>query len=68
MEFLEAKACVRSKLGIGNSVADELLTLAGGDPYLVIDCSRASHGLDQCKAKIIDQRFKAIEKLQGIRS
>ena len=61
MEFIEAKAYVRQELGIGNSVADELLILSGGDPHIVIECSRESHGLDQCKAKVIDRRIRAIE-------
>ena len=61
MEFLQAKQCVRETLGIGNSVADELLTLSGCDPEMVIRCSQASNGLDQCKAKIINERITKIE-------
>lgn len=61
MEFLQAKQYVREALGIGNSVADELLTLSGCDPEMVIACSRTSNGLDQCKAKIINERIGKIE-------
>lgn len=53
---------VRDAIGVGQSVADELLILAGGDVDLVIEASRMSPGLDQCKAHIIDMRFAAIEE------
>lgn len=56
---------VRNELGIGNSVASELMRLAGGDKDLVIKSSLESDGLDQCKAKIIDGRFDKLEEQLG---
>lgn len=47
---------------IGTVVAQELLVLAGGDDELVIYASTHSNGLDQCKALIIDERFRALEE------
>lgn len=57
--------CIYNASGrkIGFVVAKELLTLAGDDCELVIDCSIHSDGLDQCKAKIINERFQLIEEL-----
>ena len=52
---------LRERIGVGNSVAHELLVLAGEDVDLAEECSKASDGLDQCKAAIIDTRFKRIE-------
>lgn len=52
---------VRRRIGVGNGVASELLVLAGGDVELVVRSSKKSAGLDQCKAAIIDGRFRAIE-------
>lgn len=52
---------LRDRLGIGMSVANELLILAGGDVDLAERCSRSSQGLDQCKARIIDARFRRLE-------
>lgn len=52
---------LRERINVGWSVAAELLTLAGGDIDLAEKASLESDGLDQCKAKIIDQRFKRIE-------
>lgn len=53
---------VRAALGVGAGVATELLLLSGGDIDLAIECSKASTGLDHCKARIIDARFKKIEE------
>ena len=53
---------VRRRIGVGNGVASELLVLAGGDVELVVRSSKKSGGLDQCKAAIIDGRFRAIEE------
>lgn len=53
---------VRRRIGVGNGVASELLVLAGGDVELVVSASKKSGGLDQCKAAIIDGRFRAIEE------
>lgn len=53
---------VRRRIGVGNGVANELLVLAGGDVELVVRSSKKSAGLDQCKAAIIDGRFRAIEE------
>lgn len=53
---------VRRRIGVGNGVASELLVLAGGDVELVVRSSKKSAGLDQCKAAIIDGRFRAIEE------
>ena len=52
---------LRDRIGVGNSVAHELLVLSGGDVDLAEECSKESRGLDQCKAAIIDARFKALE-------
>ena len=53
---------VRRRIGVGNGVASELLVLAGGNVELVVSASKKSGGLDQCKAAIIDGRFRAIEE------
>jgi translation elongation factor EF-Ts len=53
---------LRDRIGVGTSVANELLVLSGGDIDLAEHASRESAGLDQCKAKIIDCRFKRIEE------
>ena len=50
---------VANKLNIGLHLAKELLIMAGGDEDLVINSSLESDGLDQCKARIIDGRFKS---------
>jgi len=52
---------LRNAIGVGKGVAEELLVLAGGDTELAIDCSKASAGLDQCKAAIINARFQFLE-------
>lgn len=52
---------LRKRLGIGASVAHELLVLSGGDVDLAEKCSRESPGLDQCKAAIINERFRRLE-------
>lgn len=52
---------LRKRLGIGLSVAYELLVLSGGDVDLAEKCSRESPGLDQCKAAIINERFRRLE-------
>ena len=53
---------LRERIGVGTNVAHELLVLAGGDVELAAESSLASKGLDQCKALIIDKRFKRLEK------
>lgn len=45
---------------IGYGVIKELLTLAGGDCEMVINCSIKAEGLDQCRAKIINARFEQL--------
>lgn len=52
---------LRQRIGVGQSVAEELLTLAGGDVNLAEYASKCSAGLDQCKALIINLRFQRIE-------
>lgn len=52
---------LRDRIGVGNSVASELLTLSGGDVDMAERASREAEGLDQCKARIIDERFRRIE-------
>lgn len=42
----------------GPRLAEELLTLAGGDASLVRDASMLSQGINSVKAFIIDHRFK----------
>lgn len=52
---------LKDQIGVGTSVADELLILSGGDVEMAARASRESPGLDQCKARILDQRFRNIE-------
>lgn len=52
---------LRNRIGVGTSVASELLVLSGGDIDLAEKCSQESEGLDQCKASIINARFKRLE-------
>jgi translation elongation factor EF-Ts len=52
---------LRERIGVGNGVANELLVLSGGDVDLAETCSRQADGLDQCKAAIIDARFRRLE-------
>lgn len=42
----------------GPRLADELLTLAGGDAQLVREASTLQSGINAVKAYIIDHRFK----------
>lgn len=49
------------RLGVGNGVASELLVLSGGDIDMAEECSKSSKGLDQCKAAIINRRFRKLE-------
>lgn len=42
----------------GPRLAEELLTLAGGDAYLVRTASDKRQGINAVKAYIIDRRFK----------
>lgn len=42
----------------GPRLAEELLTLAGGDSQLVRDASMLNQGINSVKAYIIDRRFK----------
>ncbi len=53
---------LRERIGVGTSVASELLVLSGGDIDLAVKESRKAEGLDQCKAGIIDARFRRIEE------
>lgn len=53
---------LRDRIGVGTCVAHELLVLSGGDVDLAESASRSSNGLDQCKAKIIDERFRRLEE------
>lgn len=53
---------LRQRIGVGNNVANELLILSGGDVDLATYASADADGLDQCKALIIDRRFKQIEE------
>lgn len=52
---------LRERIGVGISVARELLVLSGGDVDLAEKCSREATGLDQCKAAIVDARFRRLE-------
>ena len=62
---MEYKNCevkeLRNRISVSQSVASELLVLSGGDVDLAEKCSRKSNGLDQCKAAIIDARFRKLE-------
>lgn len=46
----------------GPSLAQDLLTLAGGSTHLVRDASDLCHTAESMKAYIIDYRFRKIEK------
>ena len=52
---------LKQRLNISESVASELLILAGDDVDLAEDCSRKSTGLNECKARIINERFRQLE-------
>ena len=52
---------LRRRINVGNVVARELLVLSGGDVDMAEAASKKSAGLDQCKAAIIDERFKRLE-------
>lgn len=52
---------LRQRLNVSQSVAEELLTLAGGDIELAVQASAESNGLTQCKASIINKRFNRLE-------
>lgn len=52
---------LRDRIGVGNSVATELLILGGEDIELVVEASIQSDGLDHCKARVIDERLRRIE-------
>ena len=59
-------ADLRDRIGVGYSVANELLILSNDDVDMAEEASVRSEGLDQCKARIIDRRFKRIERLLDI--
>lgn len=44
------------------NLADELLTLAGGDTQSVIKASNQSGSLAEVKARILDNRFSKLER------
>ena len=53
---------LRERINVGNGVAEELLILSGGDVDLAEKASLDARGLDQCKANIINRRFKRLEE------
>lgn len=55
---------LRDRISVGSSVATELLVLSGGDIDMAAEASFESTGLDQCKAAIIDKRFKRLEGME----
>lgn len=50
------------RLGVSIGVCKELLLLSGGDMDLAERCSLREQGLNQCKARIINERFKKLEQ------
>lgn len=52
---------LQRRIGVGSSVAEELLVLSGEDMELAVKASAESRGLDQCKSQIIDRRFRKLE-------
>ena len=52
---------LRDRIGVGHAVANELLILSGDDIDLAEYASKISPGLDQCKANIINLRFRRLE-------
>lgn len=57
MESIER---VRNAIGCNERLANDLLTLAGGDTLMLLDCYRRSKNIEQTKALIIDARFKKL--------
>lgn len=53
----EAIVAVADYIGCGAPLAQELVTLAGGDAQLVIDCAFQSGSLSMTKARILDARI-----------
>lgn len=54
---------LRRRIGVGAGVAEELLVLSGGDVDMATEASVEAAGLDQCKAHIINERFRRIEEV-----
>ena len=61
VEELRKDLCAIVPRGVGTGVCRELLILADGDAKLVIKCSLVSRGINECKARIVDERFKSIQ-------
>lgn len=51
---------IRKELEVSYSVALELCLLGGEDVDLIVECSDASRGLDECKARIVNERFNKL--------
>ena len=54
-------AAVADELGVSQGVANELVLLGGKDYDLIVQSSRLSQGLEECKSRIIDRRFSRLE-------
>ena len=52
---------LKDRIGVSESVADELLILSNDDVDMAERASRASKGLNQCKARIINERLSILE-------
>lgn len=61
VEELRKDLCAIVPRGVGTGVCRELFILADGDAGLVIECSLVSRGISECKARIVDARFKSIQ-------
>lgn len=53
---------LQDEINVGMSVAKELLILSGNNVDLAQQASLMSSNLSECKARIIDMRFKLLEK------
>ena len=54
--------CIVDELDISHDVAVELWLISGGDVDAVIEESLRSDRLSECKARLINRRFKKLEE------
>lgn len=60
---------LKNMLHVSESVARELYLLAGKQPDIVLNASKKSNGLTECKARILNERMlqseTRIDRLEG---
>ncbi len=64
-EELDKQRAIQSiicKLDVKKNVASELYVLAGFNANLAIKCGRNSDNLTMCKARIVNERLKILER------